>query len=58
MKKAKKKTRYVTPRVTGASALLLDLLCQSTRFNIQVDEIQNINSVAPSSDSEPLYFEF
>ena len=58
MKKAKKKTRYVSPRVTGASALLLDLLCQSVRFNVQVDEIQNVNSAESSSSSEPLYFEF
>ena len=56
MKKAKKKTRYVSPRVTGASALLLDLLCQSVRLKSQVDEIRNANK--ETADEQPFYFEF
>ena len=52
----KQKARYVTPRVTGASAMLLDLLCQSVRFNIQVKELENVN--ASDTADEVFYFEF
>lgn len=52
----KEKARYMSPRVTGASALLLDLICQSVRFNIQVDELKNMN--ADSESGESFYFEF
>lgn len=54
--KSNKKARYISPRVTGASALLLDLICQSVRFNIQVDELKNIN--ADTESGESFYFEF
>ena len=55
MKKMKKKARYVSPRITGASALLLDLLCNSqVIFNVQVNELEHIN--ATDSD-EVFYFE-
>jgi hypothetical protein len=53
--KMKKKARYVSPRITGASALLLDLLCQSVRFNIQVNPLENVN--ADTSADEVFYFE-
>ena len=56
MKKMKKKARYVTPRVTGASAMLLDLLCNSVRFNIQIQELDNMNTVT-GDDAESFYFE-
>ena len=55
MKKMKQKARYVTPRVTGASALLQDLICDSVRFNIQVKELENIN--ADTQSDEVFYFE-
>lgn len=51
----KQKARYVTPRVTGASALLQDLICASVRFNIQVRDLDNVN--ADSSADEIFYFE-
>lgn len=56
----KKKVRYVSPRVMGTSTLLLDLICASVRFNIQVDELDNINTHvnAQGVTDEPLYFEF
>ena len=41
--KMKKKVRYVSPRITGTSALLLDLICASVRFNIQVNPLENMN---------------
>ena len=56
MKKMKKKARYVSPRVLGASALLLDLLCDSQlRFNVQVKELENVNAADPDAGE---YFEF
>ena len=60
--KTKKKARYVSPRVTGTSALLLSLICMSLRVNVQVDELQNMNSSVGASSqgtpSDPFYFEF
>lgn len=57
MMKMKKKVRYVSPRVTGASAMLLDLLCASVRFNVRVKELDNINTKT-GDEAEPMYFEF
>ena len=60
MKKSKKKTRYVSPRILGTSALPLDLLCASVRFNIQVDPLQNMNDPANAIgdyNGETFYFE-
>ena len=60
MKKMKQKARYVTPRVTGASALLQDLICDSVRFNIQVDPLQNMNDPTNATgdyNGESFYFE-
>ena len=53
--KIKKKVRYVSPRITGTSALLLDLLCASVRFNIRVSPLENMNAVEDSD--EVFYFE-
>ena len=58
MVKSKKKTRYVSPQITRTSALLLSLICQSVRVNIQVDELKNINANNSGENPEPLYFEF
>ena len=57
MKKMKKKARYVSPSITGASALLLDLLCQSLRFNVQVKELENMNPTGTDTPDEVFYFE-
>ena len=60
MVKSKKKTRYVSPQITGTSALLLNLICSSVRFNIQVDPLKNMNDQANLGDGEtlePFYFE-
>ena len=53
----KKKVRYVSPRVLGTSAMLLDLICQSLRVNVRVQELDNINAKT-GEDVEPMYFEF
>lgn len=56
MKKMKKKARYVSPRIMGASALLMDLICASLlKFRIDVDPLENIN--AADEQQEVLYFE-
>ena len=61
MKKMKKKARYVSPRILGTSALLMDLICQSLRFNIQVNPLENMNKPGddPAGDynGETFYFE-
>ena len=46
----KQKARYVTPRVTGASAMLLE-------FNIQVKELKNMNPIEGETSDEVFYFE-
>ena len=56
--KTKKKVRYVSPRVTGASAMLLDLICASVLVNVQVNPLENINALDGTTSEEPLYFEF
>lgn len=57
--KMKKKARYVSPRTLGTSALLMDLICASVRFNIQVDPLDNMNDPQnPIGDNgEKFYFE-
>ena len=60
MKKMKKKARYICPRIIGASALLQDLICDSVRFNIQVDPLQNMNdpdNAIGDYNGESFYFE-
>lgn len=55
MKVVSKKRRYTSPRITEASAMLLELLCNSVRFNVQVKELQNMN--ADEDCDEVFYFE-
>ena len=63
MVKSKKKTRYVSPQITGTSALLLSLICSSVRFNIQVNPLENMNDPSDplkgvnDAASEVFYFE-
>ena len=57
MVKSKKKARYVSPRIMGTSSLLSELICASVRFNVRVQELDNINTKT-GEEAEPLYFEF
>ena len=63
MVKTKKKARYASPRILGTSALPLDLLCASVRFNIQVNPLENMNDPADpfkgvgEAADEVFYFE-
>ena len=55
--KIKKKARYESPQILGTNALLLDLICSSVRFNIQVKELENMNPIGDETSSEVFYFE-
>ena len=61
MKKMKKKARYVSPRILGTSALLMDLICASLlKFRIDVDPLENMNNPEDpdgSYNGETFYFE-
>ena len=51
--------RYQAPRAVVTHMALENNFCQSVRFNVQVDEIKNINKAVKDGDlEEPLYFEF
>ena len=52
----KTSSTYHSPQVISAEVDMMTALCQSIRFNVQVDEIKNVNS--KNEDNEPLYFEF
>ena len=56
--KTTNKRKYISPRVTGASAMLLDLLCASVLTNVRVKPLDNINKKDGTADEEPMYFEF
>ncbi|MBR6933105.1 MAG: hypothetical protein IKH49_07380 [Bacteroidales bacterium] len=56
----KKTRKYHAPSALVTQMALESNFCQTVRFNVQVDELRNINKDAldnPES-AEPLYFEF
>lgn len=55
-----KKTRmYHAPSAKVTHMVLERNFCQSVRFNVQVDELHNINKdVEDGISSEQMYFEF
>ena len=55
-----KKTRmYHAPSAKVTHMVLERNFCQSVRFNVQVDELHNINKdVEDGTSSEQMYFEF
>ena len=56
----KKTRKYQSPSVKVTQMALESNFCQTLRFNMQVDELHNINKAVEDGtvDSEPLYFEF
>jgi len=56
MKKKKEKVQYVSPGITGTSALLSSLLCTSVIMNMQVKELDDMN-VETEEEAEKFYFE-
>ena len=56
----KKTRKYQAPSVKVTQMALESNFCQTVRFNMQVDELRNINEEAEANpeSAEPLYFEF
>ena len=55
----KKRRDYHSPRVVTSEVDPMSALCTSVRFNVQVDELYNANSVAGADDpGKEHYFEF
>ena len=58
----KKTRKYQTPRAVVTHVAFESNFCQTVRFNVQVDELHNMNAIKDDSgktDSvEPFYFEF
>ena len=59
IRRDKKARKYQTPsaKVTQI-ALENSLLQDSVRFNIEVQELDNINAKTGTTEEEPMYFEF
>ena len=59
IRRNKKTRKYQTPRAVVAHVEFESNFCQTVRFNVQVDELRNINKEVEAGDlSEPLYCEF
>lgn len=54
-----KTRKYQAPSVKVTQMALESNFCETLRFNVQADELHNINKdVEDNKLSEPLYFEF
>jgi len=54
-----KTRKYQAPTALVTQMALESNFCETVRFNVQVDELRNINAeAADDPDAEPLYFEF
>ena len=51
---------YHSPRVVTAQVDTMSTFCTSVQFNIQVDELHNMNAADANDGTEasPFYFEF
>ena len=59
IRRNKKTRKYQTPRAVVTHVAFESNFCQTVRFNVQVDELRNINKeVEAGTSNEPLYFEF
>ena len=56
--KRRKYQRYLAPRVSHVHLETCGLLCESTRVQMEVDELNHVNSSTTGLDSDPMYFEF
>jgi hypothetical protein len=54
----KKSLKYQAPCAAVTHMALENNFCATVRFNVQVDELDNINSHNTGTDAEQLYFEF
>ena len=46
MKKKKKKVQYVSPGITGTGTLLSSIICTSVIFNLQIQELDDVDPAA------------
>ena len=59
IRRNRKTRKYHAPSAKVTQMALESNFCQTLRFNVQVDELRNINKeVEDGKASEPLYFEF
>ncbi len=59
IRKAKKSRKYFAPSVKVTHLALESNFCDTMRFNVQVQELDNINKKIQAEEvSEPTYFEF
>ena len=56
----KKRCHYHSPRVVTSEVDPMSALCTSVRFNVQVDELHNMNAgdTNDGTEASPFYFEF
>ena len=59
IRRNKKSRMYHAPSAKVTHMVLESNFCQTVRFNVQVDELHNINKdVEDGTSSEQMYFEF
>lgn len=46
MNKPKKKLRYASPSITGTGTLLSSIICTSVIFNLQIQELDDVDPAA------------
>lgn len=58
----KKTRKYLAPSAKVTQMALESNFCQTVRFNIQVDELYNVNTAVDADDvdteRDPFYYEF
>ena len=57
IRKTKKTRKYSTPSSKVTDMALENNFCATVRFNVQVQELENIN-MKTGDEAEPMYFEF
>ena len=58
IRKTKKSRKYSAPRSKETDMALESNFCATVRFNVQVQQLDNINLKDGTADEEPMYFEF
>ena len=58
IRRHKKMRKYQAPVAKATDMALESNFCQTVRFNVRVQELDNINAKVGTADEEPMYFEF
>lgn len=58
IRRTKKSRKYQAPSSKVTDMALESNFCQTVRFNVRVQELDNINAKVGTADEEPMYFEF